>query len=178
MRIIDSHTHVVSKDRTRYPVVTEERTETTEWFLDHGVTVAGVAPNLRHTGWLDDALSAGPIALLGGSVPPPVVDRLVAQLQAVAATTVVAPTCFGCGTTRFVTQRVNGLRACNWCAIKARPERVGPMRPGCPGVDEGSRGRGRVLLLPRRRPRPLRGVRRLRPSPPGQPTREGRPSAV
>lgn len=39
MRIIDTHTHVVSEDRARYPVVTEERTEATTWFLDHGVTV-------------------------------------------------------------------------------------------------------------------------------------------
>lgn len=39
MRIIDTHAHVVSKDRARYPVVTEERTEETTWFLDHGVTV-------------------------------------------------------------------------------------------------------------------------------------------
>lgn len=39
MRIIDAHTHVVSNDRTRYPVVTEERCEATAWFLDHGVPV-------------------------------------------------------------------------------------------------------------------------------------------
>ncbi len=39
MRIVDTHTHVGSKDRIRYPVVTEERNEDTAWFLDHGVTV-------------------------------------------------------------------------------------------------------------------------------------------
>ncbi len=39
MEIIDAHTHVGSKDRIRYPVVTEERSEETAWFLDHGVTV-------------------------------------------------------------------------------------------------------------------------------------------
>lgn len=87
--------------------------------------VAAAVPNLRHTGWLDEALAGGPIALLGGSVPPPVVDRLVAELHVAGATNVVAPTCFGCGTTRFLTQRVNGLRACNWCAIKARTELCG-----------------------------------------------------
>ncbi|HSH60442.1 MAG TPA: hypothetical protein VK988_12555 [Acidimicrobiales bacterium] len=38
-QIIDAHTHVGSKDRIRYPVVTEERSEATAWFLDHGVTV-------------------------------------------------------------------------------------------------------------------------------------------
>jgi predicted TIM-barrel fold metal-dependent hydrolase len=39
MRIVDTHTHVVSEDRARYPLVTEERTEATAWFLDHGITV-------------------------------------------------------------------------------------------------------------------------------------------
>jgi hypothetical protein len=87
-------------------------------------TVAA-APNLRHTDWLSEALAGGEDALLGGSLPPPVVDRLVAELQARGATNVVAPTCFGCATTRSLTQRVDGLRACNWCAIKARPELCG-----------------------------------------------------
>ena len=101
--------------------------------------VIAAAPNSRHTGWLDDALSGGPIGLAGGSVAPPVVDRLVAQLHAVGATSVVAPTCFGCGTTRAVTQRVGGLRSCNWCAIKARPARCarcgreGPVSTRDPG---------------------------------------------
>lgn len=91
--------------------------------LDEAVITAAVAaatPNFRHAGWLAEALVGGPIALLGGSVPPPVVDRLVAELHAVGATNVVTPTCFGCGRTRFVTQRVDGLRACNLCASKAR----------------------------------------------------------
>lgn len=39
MRIIDTHTHVGSKDRGRYPLVTEERSPATSWFLDHGVSV-------------------------------------------------------------------------------------------------------------------------------------------
>ncbi len=51
-----------------------------------------------------------------------VVDRLVEALVAAGASHVVHPVCFGCGTTRGLTQRIDGLRACNWCAIKARPE--------------------------------------------------------
>ncbi|MDQ1444684.1 MAG: hypothetical protein QOI20_1148 [Acidimicrobiaceae bacterium] len=87
--------------------------------------VAAVAHNIRYAGRLEDALADGHEVLLGGSVAPPVVDRLVLALQAAGATRVALPTCLGCGTTRWLTQRVDGLRACNWCAIKARVELCG-----------------------------------------------------
>jgi L-fuconolactonase len=50
MRIVDTHTHVVSKDRARYPLVTEGRTEATAWFLDHGVTVEGLLDRMDGAG--------------------------------------------------------------------------------------------------------------------------------
>lgn len=84
--------------------------------------VAASAHNLRSAKSIHDAVAAGPAPLLGSSTAPVEVDRLVVALQAVGGVRVVHPSCFGCGTTRWLTQRVNGLRACNWCAIKARPE--------------------------------------------------------
>ena len=101
-------------------VVREVEPELDEATISAAVAAAG--HNLRYAKSLDDALTAGPGALLGGSTAPVVVDRLVQALLGAGATRVVHPSCVGCGTTRWLTQRVNGLRACNWCAIKARPE--------------------------------------------------------
>lgn len=50
MQILDTHTHVVSKDRARYPLVTEERTDATAWFLDHGVTGEGLLERMDGAG--------------------------------------------------------------------------------------------------------------------------------
>lgn len=101
-------------------VVSEAEPELDAATIDAAVAAAG--HNLRYAKSLDDALATGPEALFGSSSAPVVVDRLVQALLAAGATRVVHPACFGCGTTRWLTQRVDGLRACNWCAIKARPE--------------------------------------------------------
>lgn len=96
--------------------------------LDEGLIVEAVVratPNFRHTGWLADALGAGPEALVASSVAPPVVDRLVAELRSAGAANVAAPRCYACGTTRWLEGRVAGLRACAGCASKARSQICG-----------------------------------------------------
>ncbi|HET7486475.1 MAG TPA: hypothetical protein VFJ85_01005 [Acidimicrobiales bacterium] len=112
-------------------VVAEVEPDLDRATIDAAVAVA--APNRRHTAGLAEALATIPDALSGSSLAPPVVDRLVAALVAGGATSVRPPSCHGCGTTRWLTQRVDGMRACNWCAIKARAQccgrcgRVGPV---------------------------------------------------
>lgn len=103
--------------------------------------VATVASNVRYAGWLDVALADGPEVLLGGSGAPRVVDRLVLALQTAGSTRVALPTCCRCGTTRWLTQRVDGLRACVACAGRARSEqcsRCGHDAPVSTRDDEGA----------------------------------------
>lgn len=83
--------------------------------------VARAAPNLRQDGWLVDALVDVEV-LHGSMTAPAVIDRLVAELTTAGATGIAAPRCVCCGRSDWLTQRLDGHRACSMCARRARIE--------------------------------------------------------
>lgn len=85
-------------------------------------SVEAAAPNRRQAGWLAAALDEGPGVLHGSTTAPPVIDRLVAQLAAFGVTTIAAPCCVRCGRSAWLTQRIDGHRACASCAHTMRGE--------------------------------------------------------
>jgi L-fuconolactonase len=48
--IVDTHTHVISCDRVRYPVISEERTDETAWYLDNPVPVEDLLDLMAQSG--------------------------------------------------------------------------------------------------------------------------------
>lgn len=99
-------------------------TTVTAWLpaLDEDVILAAVsraAPNLRQADWLVDALSDVEV-LHASTTAPPVIDRLVEELVSAGAVGIAAPRCFRCGRSGWLTQRINGHRACVNCANRVR----------------------------------------------------------
>ena len=81
--------------------------------------VARAAGGFRQAVWLTDALD-DPDALAGSTTAPRVVDRLVAELQALGAERVEAPRCVRCGRHHRLDKRLDGHRACSACANAVR----------------------------------------------------------
>lgn len=102
-----------------------ERTD--EWLAEVDATVvaaavAAAAPNFRQADWLSAALDEGPGILHASTTAPPVVDRLVAQLAAAGVVGIEAPCCVRCGRSAWLSQRLDGHRACLSCAMSVRGE--------------------------------------------------------
>lgn len=94
--------------------------------------VEAAAINLRQAEWLAAALVEGPAVLQGSTTAPPVIDRLVAALSAVGVAGVAAPCCVRCGRREWLSQRIEGHRACQPCAQASRVEvcvRCGKSKP-------------------------------------------------
>ncbi len=90
--------------------------------LDEDVILAAVrraAPNFRQAGWLVDVLTDVEV-LHASTTAPPVIDRLVAELVTAGAVGIAAPRCVRCGRSDWLTQRIDGHRACVNCAHRAR----------------------------------------------------------
>jgi hypothetical protein len=94
--------------------------------------VAAAAPNHREMTLLANALVADPACLVsGGSTAPVVVSRLVAAVIAAGGTNVRSPVCADCSRSAWLTQKADGLRICQPCAARRRPEvcvRCGKLR--------------------------------------------------
>jgi hypothetical protein len=84
--------------------------------------VTAAAPNLRQAEWLVAALGEGAGVLHGSTTAPRVVDRLVEQLSAAGVTGIAAPCCVRCGRSAWLSQRIDGHRACVTCAHTVRGE--------------------------------------------------------
>lgn len=82
------------------------------------------APNFRQAEWLTAALS-DPSVLQASTTAPPVIDRFVTELIAVDVGGVSAPCCVRCGRTDWLTQRLDGHRACSRCASNERLQTCG-----------------------------------------------------
>lgn len=86
--------------------------------------VGRAAPTFRQASWLVGALTE--VAVLHGSTTaPPVIDRLVTELVAGGAVGIAAPRCVSCGRSDWLTQRIDGHRACVNCAHRVRAETCG-----------------------------------------------------
>lgn len=85
--------------------------------------VTTAAPNLRQAEWLTTALDDGPAVLAGSTTAAPVIDRLVDQLVAGGVVGIAPPCCVRCGRSAWLSQRLDGHRACQPCAMSARGER-------------------------------------------------------
>lgn len=107
------------------------------WLVDiDGAAVLGAveaaAVNFRQAEWLVAALEDGPAALHGSTTAPPVIDRLVTALRAAGAAGISVPCCVRCGRSDWLSQRIDGHRACMPCAQATRVEpcsRCGRSRP-------------------------------------------------
>ena len=95
--------------------------------FDDGLVVAAViraAPNFRQAAWLVGALTDVEV-LHASTTAPPVIDRLVTELVSAGAVGIAAPRCVRCGRSDWLTQRLDGHRACVNCAHRARVETCG-----------------------------------------------------
>lgn len=93
--------------------------------------VERAAPGLGQAERLDAALGDRAV-LQASTTAPAVVDRLVAGLIDLGAEGVAAPCCVRCGRSEWLSQRVDGHRACTPCArtLRTRPcARCGRERP-------------------------------------------------
>lgn len=99
-------------------------TTLTAWLpaLNEGRILAAVgraAPNFRQAGWLVDALTDAEV-LHASTTAPRVIDRLVTELATGGAVGIAAPRCVGCERSDWLTQRIDGHRACVNCAHRSR----------------------------------------------------------
>lgn len=104
-------------------------TTLTAWLpaLNEDVILAAVrrsAPNFRQASWLVDALTDIKV-LHASATAPPVIDRLVTELITAGAAGIAGPRCVRCGRSDWLTQRIDGHRACVSCAHQARVEICG-----------------------------------------------------
>ena len=127
-------------------------------------TVAGAvcraAPTFRQAAWLVDALDDVGV-LHASTTAPPVIDRLIVELVTEGAAGIAAPRCVGCGRHEWLTQRIDGHRAC----VELRPpdpcRDLWPLRPTTSRDDpRPARGAGVCGLL-QQGPDPLGTVRPL-----------------
>ena len=88
------------------------------------VAVRRAAPNFRQAGWLVDALTDVEV-LHASTTAPPVIDRLVTELVSAGAVGIAVPRCVRCGRSDWLTQRIDGHRACVNCAHRSRVETCG-----------------------------------------------------
>jgi hypothetical protein len=86
--------------------------------------VERAAPTFRQAGWLVAALTDLEV-LHASTTAPRVIDRLVVELVAIGAVGIDGPTCVGCGRSAWLTQRLDGHRACANCAQRQRGEVCG-----------------------------------------------------
>lgn len=86
--------------------------------------VVVAAPNFRQAEWLRVALT-DPGVLRSSTVAPTVVDRLVGELLAGGVDGIGLPCCVRCRRTGWLTQRLDGHRACSICAQKVRLDTCG-----------------------------------------------------
>lgn len=93
-----------------------------DWLILAAVSRA--APNFRQAAWLIGALTDVEV-LHASTTAPPVIDRLVSELVSAGAVGIAAPRCVRCGRSDWLTQRLDGHRACVNCAHRARVETCG-----------------------------------------------------
>jgi len=97
------------------------------WLVDVDVAViaaavAATAPNFRQAQWLVTALSEGAGVVRGSTTAPPVIDRLVTELVGAGVAEIALPCCVRCGRSAWLSQRIDGHRACVTCAHTSRAE--------------------------------------------------------